>query len=250
MIDPNVIRNALAEGDFYLEYQPIMQIDERRCIGAEALLRWCHQGEERLPAEFIEGIENTPSSGVLTYWVIEKVAQELGTWLHQARDDISISINVPPELLGRGGLEYAMFKSGLIDISEKIVFEITERGIPDKLGIDGLNQRPYHVRIALDDVGITAAKLIMFAQLRIDVLKLDKSFVHQLLTADGQEDNLGRLAAMIRESGIDIIAEGVESADQAFALLAVGVTKAQGWYFSYPLPCNEFLNFFEAHQGG
>jgi sensor c-di-GMP phosphodiesterase-like protein len=249
MIDPNIIRNALADGDFYLEYQPIMLISEGRCIGAEALLRWHHQGQERLPAEFIDGIENTPSSGILTYWVIETVAQELGAWLHQATHDVSVNINVPPELLGRGGLEYAMFKSGLIDISEKIVFEITERGMPDKLGVDGLNQRPYRVRVALDDIGITAAKLIMFAQLRVDILKLDNSFVSQLLVEGCQEDSLIGLAAIIRESSIEIIAEGVETAAQASALLAVGVTKAQGWYFSHPLSADEFLTFFEANQG-
>ncbi len=249
MIDPIVLRNALANGDFYLEYQPIMLIDEGRCVGAEALLRWHHQGEERLPSEFINDIENTPSSGILTYWVIETVAQELGPWLRSTKDDVSISINIPPELLGRGGLEYAMFKSGLIEISEKIVFEITERGIPDKLGIDGLNQRPYQVRIALDDIGITAAKLIMFAQLRVDILKLDKSFVHDCLTADQQNETLIRLAAMIRESSIDVIAEGVESSDQLAALRAVGILKAQGWYFSYPLSAEDFLAFFAATQG-
>lgn len=106
MIDFNVIKTALENGELFLEYLPTVSIEHNRCIGAEALIRWRRQSEVVLPESFIPIVENTPLSGVMTYWVIDTVAHELGDWL-RANDSIQLSINVPPEVLGRGGLEYA-----------------------------------------------------------------------------------------------------------------------------------------------
>ncbi|MBW4482342.1 MAG: EAL domain-containing protein [Tildeniella torsiva UHER 1998/13D] len=242
MIDPAIIRRGLASGEFFLEYLPTVSFLDNRCLGAEALVRWHHEGQLRMPNDFIEDIENTPASGMLTYWVIDQVAAELGDWL-RTTDNVSVHINIPPELLGRGGIEYAVTKANLVDIVEKIVFELTERGLPDKLGIDELNCRSERVRVALDDAGITAAKLILYSQINLDVLKLDKSFADSLISGDRNSLHLDGLAALVRASTIDVIVEGIEHEAQVNILREIGITKGQGWYFSPPLSAAAFMQF-------
>ena len=134
MIDNNEIYEGLKAGEFFLEYLPTISLVDGRCVGAEALSRWRRPSGIVPPGEFISLIENTPLSGLLTYWVIDTLAAELGDWL-RSNSEAHVSINVPPEILGRGGLEYASTKSGLREVSSQIILEVTERGIPDRLGM-------------------------------------------------------------------------------------------------------------------
>src|SRR5262245_44756409 len=138
MITLDDISAGLAANEFYLEYMPTLHLGHGGCIGAEALVRWRRPSGVVMPQEFIPLVENTRLSGLLTYWVVETAAAEVGAWLH-TNDDIHLAINVPPEILGRGGLEYAGVKAGLEDVADKIVMEITERGVPDKLGLEALH---------------------------------------------------------------------------------------------------------------
>jgi sensor c-di-GMP phosphodiesterase-like protein len=92
---------AMDKGELFVEYLPAVSLRDQRCVGAEALVRWRRGNTVVQPDEFLHLVEHTPVSGRLTYWVIDTVAAELETWLGdhpQAR----ISINVPPEILGRG----------------------------------------------------------------------------------------------------------------------------------------------------
>ena len=123
-------------------------------------------------------------SGVLTYWVIDTVAVELGEWLggHEA---VQISINVPPEILGRGGLLYAATKSGLSARIKQLIVEVTERGIPDQLGLDALNSIPgTGARVALDDTTLSGANLALLTRCNFDFVKIDRQLVAEL--APGQ----------------------------------------------------------------
>ena len=140
--DLETIRRALQAGEFFLVYQPIVALDDRRCVGAEALIRWRRGGTLVTDAaDFIPQTDQTPLSGTITYWVMDTVANELGGWLGDNRDAM-IGINVPPEILGRGGIEYAANKSGLRAHAKQLVFEITERGVPDQLGSGSPEQHP------------------------------------------------------------------------------------------------------------
>src|SRR5438477_7648059 len=98
MIDLAAIREGLSQGEFFLEYLPTISLAERRCIGAEALIRWHRAAGVIPPGQFIPLVENTPLSGMLTYWVLDTVNAELGDWL-RANRDAHVSINVPPEIL-------------------------------------------------------------------------------------------------------------------------------------------------------
>jgi sensor c-di-GMP phosphodiesterase-like protein len=237
------VRSAMDRGELFVEYQPIISLVTQRCVGAEALVRW-HRGGAVWPASrFIQLLENTPLSGRLTYWVIDTVAQELGDWL-TGHSDLSISINVPPEILGRGGLEYAAVRSGLRDHVGQILLEITERGLPDRLGLDALNMMAeYGVRLALDDVFLSGANLAVLSRGRFEVIKVDRKLIAQLAAYAPDPAWLAGLRSLLTHSQLQVIAEGVESHYQADVLARSGVQMAQGFLFSSSLTARGLMRF-------
>ena len=247
MFDLKTIRDGFEKGEFALEYLPIISLDQERCVGAEALLRWERPSGVVLPDAFIALTENTPLSGLLTYWVIDQVAIELGDWL-RSHDGITLHINVPPEILGRGGLEYAAQKSGLSELRHKIVLEITERGLPDQMGLQALDTAARQgVRIAMDDVKIDPAHVLILSRCNVQIIKLDKS----VLLDRGEDGSMPRwaeaLAVLLKTTDLEVIAEGVETAEQLALLKAAGVRQVQGYYFSQPLRAVAFLQYYRLH---
>lgn len=244
------IHEALDRGELFLDYLPLMAVPEGRCVGAEALVRWRRCTGVVMPADFIPIIEETPVSGLLTYWVIETVAAELGGWL-RAQDDVQIGINSPPEILGRGGLEYAAERAGLLDLAHKVVLEITERGYPDRQGATALGAaNRYGTRVALDDVTFSGRNLVVLGRCSFDILKIDRSLVAQIGSSghDGQPPWLDHLSALHQGASLEIVAEGVETREQLDVLVAAGVRQVQGFYFSRPLPAAEFMAYHDAHR--
>jgi sensor c-di-GMP phosphodiesterase-like protein len=250
VIDLDAISDGLARDEFYLEYLPTITLADGRCVGAEALIRWRRPDGVVQPHDFIPLVENTPLSGVITYWVMETAAAELGAWLH-LHTDVHLSINVPPEILGRGGLEYAAVKSGLRDVARKLVLEVTERGIPDKLGMDALAAAArFGVRVALDDVSVSGANMIVLSRCHVEIIKLDRALVAEIGRPGDPPGWLAALAALLRSSDLEVIAEGVETAAQLDVLRAAGVKMGQGYLFSPPLRAGEFIAFHHARRRG
>ena len=244
MIDLDPIRNGLAQGEFFLEYLPTISLTDGRCIGAEALIRW-RQGTGIVPpGEFIPLVENTPLSGLLTYWVMDAVAADLGDWL-RANRDAHISINVPPEIIGRGGVEYSASKSGLLELAWQLILEITERGIPDTLGVEAINQCGAEgVRVALDDVTLAGgANLAVLARCNLYSIKLDKSLTDQICPQSPAPEWLTSVRALLESSQLVVVAEGVETEQQFTTLRAARIQAAQGFYFSRPIPAAAFMAF-------
>lgn len=239
----NDVREAMDRGQLFVEYQPIVSLLTHCCLGAEALVRW-RRSDGVLPAgEFMTLVEGTPLSGRLTYWVIDTVAHELGGWLGEHRD-VYISINVPPEILGRGGLEYAAVRSGLREHAHQIVLEITERGVPDRLGLEALNAMVEHgVRIALDDALITAANVALLSRARFEIIKVDRDMTAQLASGAPEPEWFAELRTLLRHSSLQVIAEGVESSYQAEALTSAGVQMAQGFLFAASLTAQDLMKF-------
>ena len=244
MITADAIREGLSRGEFFLEYLPTVSLVDGRCLGAEALARWRRPSGVLQPDEFIPVMEGTHLSGMLTYWVLETVAKELGDWLalHKA---LKIGVNVPPEILGRGGLEYAAAKTGLADIRSQLMIEITERGIPDALGVATLDiVSRSGVRVALDDVTLTGTNLAVLSRCAFDVIKTDRSLV-DLITPDCPRPAwLAGLSALLQTTDVDVICEGVETAAQAQILRESGIAMGQGYYFSRPISAAELMEFY------
>jgi sensor c-di-GMP phosphodiesterase-like protein len=235
MITADAIGDGLARGEFFLEYLPTVSLADGHCTGAEALARWRRPSGVVQPEEFIHIIEGTHLSGTLTYWVLETVAKELGDWL-RIHNDVHIGVNVPPEILGRGGLEYAAGKTGLSDIRNQIILEVTERGIPDNQGLAALEAASRSgVRIALDDVTLSATNLVILSRCTLDVIKTDRSLVDQITPECPCPAWLSGLSALLQSTRVAVIAEGVETEAQAQALRVAGVSMAQGYYFSPPV---------------
>lgn len=243
-LNVEAMRAGLQAGEFFLEYMPTVSLVHGRCLGAEALIRWRREGEVLSPADFIPAAENTPLSGLITYWVIDRLAEEMGTWLRE-NPGAHISINVPPEILGRGGMEYVATKSGLIDVAKQLILEITERGVPDPMGVDALNNLwGMRVRVALDDVTfVGGANLAVLARCPFDFIKLDRSLIAQIQPDAPKPDWMGGIASMLRTSQMTVIAEGVETDAQLAALREIGMPAAQGFLFARPMPARHFIDY-------
>jgi sensor c-di-GMP phosphodiesterase-like protein len=168
----------------------------------------------------------------------------LGDWL-RANADCYIGINVPPEVLGRGGIEYAAMKSGLIELAPRLMMEITERGIPDAIGMESIRRaRALGVKVALDDVTLVGgANLAILARCEFDAIKLDKSLTDQIAPGQPEPQWLATVKMIAAASPLEVIVEGVETEHQVAALRAARIPVAQGYYFSRPIPAPEFIAF-------
>jgi sensor c-di-GMP phosphodiesterase-like protein len=232
------------DGDeLFVEYQPIVLLSDASCIGAEALVRWRRGDMILQPSEFLRAINNTPLSGRLTYWVIDTVAADLGGWLDE-HPQVQVSINIPPEILGRGGLQYAAERSGLYLRANQIVLEITEHGVPDQLGLQALNMMAERGwRVALDDVALNGVNLALLARCNFSVIKLDRQLTSQVATNAPAPHWLAALSSLLRNTGLKVVAEGVETDYQATVLHAAGVQMAQGYFFSGSLSAPELIAY-------
>jgi sensor c-di-GMP phosphodiesterase-like protein len=250
-LDLRAIQAALERREFFLKYQPIVSLQDGRCLGAEALVRWKRPDGSTLAASaFMPSTDRTPLSGTITYWVIDTVAAELSTWL-DTHPEAHVAINVPPEILGRGGLDYAANKSGLRARARQLILEITERGVPDQQGLDALNRVPETgARIALDDTTLSGANLALLMRCPFDFVKVDRLLVSQI----GQPGSprpawLDGLAALLDRTSLQIIAEGVESSLQGEVLKKAGVQWGQSHLFSPPLSAEAFMQYYEQASG-
>jgi sensor c-di-GMP phosphodiesterase-like protein len=242
------LRAGLDRRELFVEYLPTVDLANGACVGAEALVRW-RRGEVILAAsEFMPLVENTPLSGTLTYWVIDTVAAELNEWL-AANPDVQVGINVPAEILGRGGLEYAARRSGLNAHVGQIVLEITERGVPDRLGLEALQfMAERGVCVALDDIMLSGTNLALLTRCNFSMVKLSAALTSEVRLGRPAPQWLDGLRALLSGSSLVVVAEGIETDFQARALRAAGVKFAQGYLYSTPLLAREMIAFHAAHR--
>ena len=244
--DVEAVRAAFAAREFFLAYQPIVALRDGSCVGAESLIRWKRGDAVIEAAEFMASTDRTPLSGVITYWVIDTIASELGEWL-ASHTRAHIGINIPPEILGRGGIEYAAVKSGLSKHAKQLILEITERGIPDEIGLVALNRIPETgARVALDDMTLSGANLALLTRCHFDLVKIDQTLVAQLVVGEPAPTWLDGLAALLRTTPLEVVAEGVETEHQADVLRAAGVQLGQGHWFAEALSADDFKRYYEA----
>jgi EAL domain-containing protein (putative c-di-GMP-specific phosphodiesterase class I) len=147
------IESGLRNGEFFLEYQPIVELDRGRCLGAEALVRWRRPRGVSQPAEFLPFIPETRIfPDILPLGCSKGSLRTSLAWLKI--HDAFMSINLQPEIIGRGGVFYLADRIGLVEVKHRIMLEIAAHGVPDRLGVDTLNHGvERELRYALDDVG-------------------------------------------------------------------------------------------------
>jgi len=242
---PAVIKAALRNREFYLLYQPIVDLQSGEWCGAEALLRWRRKDGQFIgPDLFIPAAENSGLITQLTEYVIEMAFHDFKEVLN-GRPDFHLGIN-----FATADLESPTIVSRLRDLvtanglhPSSIVVEITERGIVcTPKGRETIQSiRGLGMTVAIDDFGTGYSSLSYLNSLEVDYLKIDKSFVDTIGTHAATKRVIYHIISMARHLNIQMIAEGVETEEQAQFLKDHGVQQAQGWLYAKALPISDIL---------
>jgi sensor c-di-GMP phosphodiesterase-like protein len=232
------LRTALRRDQFFLEYQPLIELRSGACVGVEALLRWRDGAGELVPPEvFIPVAESSGLIGKLTERVLELVYRDTGHFL-AAHPDFHVAINLSPADLQSiavvGLLDELMARSGALP--SNLIVEITERGFVHKesagMVIAALHARG--IEVAIDDFGTGYSSLSYLESLDLDFLKIDRSFIESIGTGAPTSQVISHIIEMAHNLKLRMIAEGVENHEQAAFLRLRGVDFAQGWLFGKP----------------
>jgi diguanylate cyclase (GGDEF)-like protein len=243
------LREALANEEFELFYQPQVSIQANEVIGFEALLRWCHPERGLVsPAEFIPVAEDIGLIAQLGEWVVEQACLEATAW----PKDLRIAVNLSPVQFRSKGLvqsvSRALEQSGLVP--SRLELEITESTLlqDNEATVDTLHRlRRLGVRIALDDFGTGYSSLSYLRTFPFDKIKIDRSFVRELSSSNDCMAIVQSIASLGASLGMPTVAEGVETEDQFRQICAAGCTEVQGFYFGRPKPARE-LTFSLSEQ--
>jgi sensor c-di-GMP phosphodiesterase-like protein len=240
------LSDAVRRHQFIVAYQPIVDLATRRCIGAEALVRWKHQDRIVRPDHFIPLAEHRGLIQAITDQVLDTILFELGEFLHRYRE-LYVSINLSaPDLTTRRFLDKltpALAAQRLLP--SQIRIEATERAFLDADAAKEVIQafRDAGHPVYIDDFGTGYSSLSHLQNFQVDALKIDKSFVDTV----GQDTASSSVASHIIEMAmtlkVQVIAEGIEHEEQACYLQSRGAHFGQGWLFSAPLSAAEFIGY-------
>jgi len=235
------LRRALERGELLLHYQPILEMSTRRIAGMEALVRWQHPELGLVPpGQFITIAEETGLIVPIGEWVLNTACETQRKWLERGLPPLMMSVNLSPRQFLYGDLVSDMVRllarpghsaDGLkLEITEGMVMQNPKRAV---LLIRTLKEMG--LKIAIDDFGTGYSSLAYLRRFPIDTLKIDRSFIQDTPADAGAVAITQAIIAMAHNLGLDVTAEGVETAEQFEFLLQHGCDQMQGYYFSAPL---------------
>jgi diguanylate cyclase (GGDEF)-like protein len=237
------LHRAIRRSELSLRYQPIVDLATRRLTGFEALIRWTHPTRGPLPpTEFIPVAEETGLIVPLGFWAVREACRQGRAWLDRFRDAaVPISVNVSPRQLAAPD-----FVEQVRDILAEtgypgrfLTLEITETALLGTAAVVAPRielLRALGVRVSMDDFGTGHSGLSLLHAVPIDFLKIDRSFVASIGVVAAGEAMVRTVVSLARGLGMDVVAEGVEAADQLELLLGLSCRFAQGDLFSQPIP--------------
>jgi diguanylate cyclase (GGDEF)-like protein len=245
------LRLAIENDEFELLYQPLFDLEENRICSFEALLRWNHPKLGTIqPADFIPVAEDTGLIVPIGAWVIRKACAEAARWPEHVR----VAVNVSPVQFHRGSLHetiiLALADTGLaptrfeVEITESIFLEGSETTLRLLHSLRALG-----VRIALDDFGIGYSSLSYLQSFPFDKLKIDRSFIQNLLTREGASAIVRAITELAHALNIETTAEGVEETAQLMELRAHGCSSVQGFLFAEPMTAADVERLFAEDRG-
>jgi len=244
------LRLALERGEFQIFYQPLFDLEQNRICSFEALLRWRHPERGLVPPEeFIPVAEDTGLIVPLGAWVLREACNRAAFWPEHVR----VAVNVSAVQFHRGAVHETVLRaladSGLaagrleVEITESIFLEGGEATLRLLHAL-----RTLGVRIALDDFGTGYSSLSYLQSFPFDKLKIDRSFIHNLLTRDGASAIVHAITELANALGIETTAEGVEETAQLMELRAHGCSSVQGFLFAEPMTASDVEILFS--EGG
>lgn len=244
----NELRSAIQANEFFLHFQPIVEMKSGRIHKAEALVRWRHPKRGILgPAEFISIAEETGLIIELGDWIFKEAARWTKCWTERQPSEFQVSINISPlQLKKEDHRQEEEWLAHLKDIGlsgSHIVLEITEGillGEKSKIAHKLHRYRTAGMQMAIDDFGTGYSSLSYLKKLDIDYLKIDKSFVSNIATDINDRAISTAIIVMAHKLGLKVIAEGVETVEQRDFLMAAGCDYAQGYLYSRPVLPEQF----------
>src|SRR5580704_17280961 len=247
------LRKGLERGELEVHYQPFYSLDGKQIVGAEALVRWRHPVNGLIaPMRFIPIAEETGPILPVGRYVLEQACAQVRSIRDRLGVDFPLNVNLSPRQFQENGLlsqvAAALDACGLP--SESLTFEITESTVMEDLSgardvMKKLNR--LGVRLAIDDFGTGHSSLAYLKQFPVHEVKVDRAFVKGVGESRVDSAIVRAVIELANAIGIGAVAEGVETPDQVTGLRMLGCRVAQGYFFSHPLPANEFYELLKRH---
>ena len=244
----SAMRNAIKENQFYLEYQPKVNLQTNQIIGMEALVRWHHPDLGTIsPGKFIPLAEQTGLIVPLGEWILKESCRQTKKWHDMGYKNITVSVNVSVRQL-EDPLFIDKVKSILMETKlnpEWLEVEVTESILADVENVVKILHeiRQLGIQISLDDFGTGYSSLSYIKNLPIDILKIDQSFVKDIHQNEESSAIVQAILKIADSIGIQVIAEGIELQEHVLKLVENGCRIGQGYFFSRPLKVDAFEQF-------
>ncbi|MFQ3189565.1 MAG: EAL domain-containing protein (putative c-di-GMP-specific phosphodiesterase class I)/GGDEF domain-containing protein [Paraglaciecola sp.] len=246
------MRVAIEMAQFELYFQPQMSLSSEKIIGAEALIRWQRNGQWISPSEFIPLAERAGLIDKLGDWILYTACQKAQNLVSLGWSDLVIAVNISPLQFSRKDFLSKVTKvlkdTGLN--ANNLELEVTEGVIiyNENEAIEILSQlKKLGVHLAIDDFGTGYSSLSYLRKFNIDKLKIDQSFIQDIEHQIANQSIVRTIIELGRNLELKVIAEGVEGPEQQELLASMGCDEIQGFYFSHPLPEQNFIDFVQ-HQ--
>jgi len=245
------LREALANNELHLVYQPQIDYSDHRVIGVEALLRWQHPQHGFVsPDIFIPLAEQNGTIVAIGEWVLDQACKQLREWHDQGFIDLRMAVNLSSVQLHHA--ELPRIVNNLLQVyrlpPRSLELEVTETGLMEDITTAAqhlLSLRRSGALIAIDDFGTGYSSLSYLKSLPLDKIKIDKSFVQDLLEDEDDATIVRAIIQLAKSLGMQVIAEGVETIEQEAYIVAQGCNEGQGYLYSKPLPPRELTLFLK-----
>ncbi len=241
------LRTAIDEGQLFIEYQPIVDIQTTSIVKAEALIRWHHPSRGRIaPDEFIGIAEEFGLISEISNWVFAQVCTKVKRWRRHFGQFLQISVNTSPKQYADSDTCITHWLQYLLDTNtpaNAIVLEITENLLME--GDDRISEKLFQFRqagidIALDDFGTGYSSISYLKKYPTDLIKIDRSFVNSMTEVSNDKVLCEAIIVMAKKLGISVVAEGIETKEQHHILSQMGCDFGQGYLYSRPVDAETF----------
>ena len=249
------LRRALKNGELQLYYQPQIRLSDRKIVGFEALLRWMRDGRVVSPATFIRAIEHSPVIVTLGDWVINETCRQIRAWRDTGVVVPRVAFNIGarhfqqsslPATIGRALSLFSLPGTAL----ELEITETTAMYDVDQTAQTVDELRELGMEITIDDFGTGYSSLAYLKKFAVTALKIDRSFVSDVPTSRSATAIVSAIVATARALDLRVVAEGVETPEQANFLTSAGCLEAQGYWFAQPMQAEDVPLFLENYEGG